>query len=217
MDTEALEMLRLNMELSRAQMVLQRYTQRLRSKISPWCAEVALVISCMMSYDFRIGVLWLRLPQRRGATVPAEFNNVQTLHDHLEELFLQADVTRLTSYVDPQTCQLKGSVVRTASQFVLDFRLAEMVWRRNITHGTVLEQSEIIDLWNDIRNIQLGGLGNAALQAQSNAASCRLYRFRYRTNCKIGAVNYTAKDAPLEEIRAKVRHKYTNCLSDTNV
>ena len=176
----------------------------MREKISPWCVEVALVISCMMQYDFRIGVLWLKYPNRRGAPVPDEFNDSSILHEELENRFLVADFNKLTSYLDPSTCQLSATVVKTASRFVLEFRLAEMVWRRNMEHGAVADPGDMISYWNEIKDIQISGIAAAALQDYDNATTCKLYRFRCRMDCKHGVVMYSNKDQNLQEIREKV-------------
>ena len=181
-----------------------RESKRMHEKISPWCAEVALVISCMMQYDFRIGVLWLKYPKRRGAPVPEEFEDSSILHDELENKFLAADINRLTSYLDPATCQLSESVVKTASRFVLDFRLAEMVWRRNMEHGAAAASSDMVSYWNEIKTVQISGIAAAALQDYNNATKCKLYRFRCRMDCRHGVVMYSNKDQTLQEIREKV-------------
>ena len=181
-----------------------RNSKRMREKISPWCAEVALVISCMMQYDFRIGVLWLKYPNRRGAPVPNEFNDSKILHEELENKFLVADFNKLTSYVDPATCQLSATVVKTASRFVLEFRLAEMVWRRNMEHGAVADPNDMVSYWNEIKTVQMSGIAAAALQHYDNATKCKLYRFRCRMDCKHGVVQYSNKDQNLQEVREKV-------------
>ena len=182
----------------------ERKSKRMREKISPWCVEVALVISCMMQYDFRIGVLWLKYPNRRGAPVPEEFEDSSILHDELENRFLQADLNRLTSYLDPPTCQLSESVVKTASRFVLEFRLAEMVWRRNMEHGATAAPSDMVSYWNEIKTVQISGITAAALQDYNNVTKCKLYRFRCRMDCRHGVVMYSNKDQTLQEIREKV-------------
>lgn len=191
-------------EYTKLRRQLARTSKRMREKISPWCAEVALVISCMMQYDFRIGVLWLQYPKRYGAPVPHDFNDATILHEELENRFLVADINRLTSYLDPSTCQLKASVVKTASRFVLDFRLAEMVWRRNMQHGAVADPSDMVAYWNEIKNVQISGIAVAALQHYDNTTRCKLYRFRCRMNCKHGVVQYSNKDQNLQEVREKV-------------
>ena len=120
MDALTLELQSLKRECSMLHKQCERAAKRRREKISPWCVEVALVISCMMEYDFRIGVLWLKYPNRRGAPVPDEFSDSSILHEELENRFLVADFNRLTSYLDPPTCQLSATVVKTASRFVLE-------------------------------------------------------------------------------------------------
>jgi len=174
-----------------------------REKMSPWCAEVALVISCMMQYDFRIGVLWLRYPKRRGKQIAPHFNDPRLLHQELENQFLSADHNRLTSYVDPATCQLPTSVVKIASQFVMDFRLAEMVWRRNRDHGAVADEGDMVTYWNEIKDVELSGLATASIQVHNNATRCKLYRFRTRMDLKHGVVRYSDKDISLDEARMK--------------
>ena len=204
MDALTLELQSIAREYDMLRMQCQRAKRRKREKISSWCGEVALVISCMMEYDFRVGVLWLKYPKRRGAPVPDEFKDSDILHEELENRFLAADINRLTSYTDPLTCQLNATVVKTASCFVVEFRLAEMVWRRNMDHGAAADPNDLVSYWNDIKTVQISGITAAALQHYNNAAKCKLYRFRCRMDCKHGVVMYSIKDQPLQEIREKV-------------
>ena len=204
MDALALELQSLAREYKVLRMQCERAAKRRREKISPWCVEVALVISCMMDYDFRVGVLWLKYPKRRGAPVPDEFKDSSILHEELENRFLAADLNRLTSYADPLTCQLSATVVKTASRFVVEFRLAEMVWRRNMDHGAAADPNDLVSYWNDIKTVQISGITAAALQHYNNAAKCSLYRFRCRMDCKHGVVMYSNRDQSLQEIGEKV-------------
>ena len=204
MDALTLELQSVVREYSMLRKQCSRTATRMREKTSPWCVEVALVISCMMQYDFRIGVLWLKYPNRRGAPVPDEFNDCSILHEELENRFLVADFNKLTSYLDPPTCQLSATVVKTASRFVLEFRLAEMVWRRNMEHGAVADPSDMVSYWNEIKTVQISGIAAAALQHYDNATKCKLYRFRCRMDCKHGVVQYSNKDQNLQEVREKV-------------
>ena len=204
MDAPTLELQSVVRDYKMLRMQYARTSKRMREKTSPWCVEVALVISCMMQYDFRIGVLWLQYPNRRGAPVPDEFKDSSILHQELENRFLAADLNRLTSYLDPPTCQLSATVVKTASRFVVEFRLAEMVWRRNLDHGAAADPDDLVSYWNEIKTVQINGITAAALQHYNNAAKCKLYRFRCRMDCKHGVVNYSNKDQSLQEIREKV-------------
>ena len=223
MDALTLELQSVVREYSMLRKQCSRTATRMREKTSPWCVEVALVISCMMEYDFRVGVLWLKYPNRRGAPVPDEFKDSFFLHEELENRFLAADLNRLTSYTDPLTCQLNATVVKTASRFVVEFRLAEMVWRRNVDHGAAADPNDLVSYWNDIKTVQISGITAAALQHYNNAAKCKLYRFRCRMDCKHGVVMYSNKKQSLQEIREKVADlaktknryfPYQNCLKN---
>ena len=204
MDSLTSELQSLKRKYSMLRKQSERAAKRRREKISPWCVEVALVISCMMDYDFRVGVVWLKYPKRRGAPVHDEFRDASTLHEELENRFLAADLNRLTSYTDPLTCQLSATVVKTASRFVVEFRLAEMVWRRNMDHGAAADPNDLVSYWNDIKTVQISGITAAALQHYNNAAKCKLYRFRCKMDCKHGVVKYSNKDGSLQELREKV-------------
>ena len=117
------------------------------------------------------------------------------------------------SYVDPATSQMPQSVVKVATQFVLDFRLAEVTWRRN-QDGAAPDQAEMVDCWNAIKDIELSTISVASLQAQVNASAKKLSRFRSRMNLLYGPVKYSKKDIPLEEARMKA---ISRCIQNSKI
>ena len=118
--------------------------------ISRWCMEVALVISSMMSNDLRVGVLWLKYPSRRGKPIDGNLDNsriCEILRGHLS----RADIDALESWSDPANQAISDSVKKTAAKFVIDFRLAELVWRRNTRFGAVVDAGILVNKWNEIK------------------------------------------------------------------
>ena len=154
--------------------------------ISRWCLQVALVISSMMSNDLRVGVLWLKYPSRRGKPIDGNLDNDRIcaiLRDHLS----RANIDALESWSDPASQAIPDTVKKTAAKFVIDFRLAELVWRRNTRFGAVLDAGTLVNNWNEIKADSSMVHLAKTLQHGEKATSVQLARFRKRTSCQMGA------------------------------
>ena len=104
--------------------------------VSSWCLQVALIIYVMTSYDWTLAVLWLKSKKRRGDPI-REGTTDEDLQQFLENAFLEADETVLTSYLTPQDTTLSQTAIKTAVKFVSEFKLTEGVWKDNISVGKV--------------------------------------------------------------------------------
>ena len=92
-------------------------TRENSATITKWCLDVALCISCILSYDFVGVVEWLQSKQRRGAPPPSGIKSTE-LEELSQEELLKADVAWLMSWVDVSTCVLPATVLRTAQSYV---------------------------------------------------------------------------------------------------
>ena len=172
--------------------------------ISTWCLHTALLIGCMMSYDLKLGVLWLLWPRRKGREVTGNPQQADIL-TYLEEQFLEVDADWLMSYVEPETSPIQRSCIATAVAFVSEFRVAELIWKRNVQHGAVVRAPELVDEYNKLLTEQPGANAGVALKGHhmENSTRCWAYRLRGKTGCQVGCVNFTDKGLKLEDMRAK--------------
>ena len=172
--------------------------------ISTWCLHTALLIGCMMSYDLKLGVLWLLWPRRKGREVTGNPQQADIL-TYLEEQFLEVDADWLMSYVEPETSPIQRSCIATAVAFVSEFRVAELIWKRNVQHGAVVRAPELVDEYNKLLTEQPGANAGVALKGHhmENSTRCWAYRLRGKTGCEVGCVNFTDKGLKLEDMRAK--------------
>ena len=172
--------------------------------ISVWCLHTALLVGCMMAYDFRLSVIWLLWPRRKGREVTGNPQQADLLN-YLEERFLEVDTDWLMSYVEPETSPIQRSCIAIAVTFVSEFRIAELIWKRNVKHGAVVRAPELVDEYNRILTEQRGTNADVALRGHhmENSTRCWAYRLRDRTGCKVGCVNYSEKGLQLEDMRAK--------------
>ena len=174
-----------------------------RSNLSKWCLEVALIVYCLMSYDFRLAILWLRKSQRKGRPLKDDVTDEQLLND-LEDGFLAFDEVKLMSYVDPSTSTLSKTALDTAVTFTTEFKLAEQIWKANVTEGAVSRPPTLVREYNRLLDEEPG----AALKPRKtyyflNSTKQWAKRFRKRMFCKYGKINYAGKKIPKEELQEK--------------
>ena len=157
-----------------------------------------------MAYDFRLSVIWLLWPRRKGRAVPGNPNQAEILN-YLEERFLDVDTDWRMSYVEPETSPIQRTCVATAIKFITDFRTAELVWRGSVKHGAVVRAPELVDQYNNLLTEMRGPNENVAVRGHhmDNSTRCWARRLRDRTGCKVGCVNYSDKGLELEDMRAK--------------
>ena len=179
-------------------------TKQISFGISNWCLHTALLIGCMMAYDFRLSVIWLLWPRRKGRAVQGNPNQAEILN-YLEEQFLDVDTDWLMSYVEPETSPIQRTCIATAIKFTSEFRIAELVWRRSVQHGAVVRAPELVDEYNRLLTELSVTNADVALRGHhmENKTRCWAYRLRDRTGCKVGCVNYSDKGLELEDMRAK--------------
>ena len=174
-----------------------------RSNLSKWCLEVALIVYCLMSYDFRLAILWLRRSQRKGRPLKDDVTDEQLLND-LEDGFLAFDEVKLMSYVDPSTSTLSKTALDTAVTFTTEFKLAEQIWKANVTEGAVSRPPTLVREYNRLLDEEPG----AALKPRKtyyflNSTKQWAKRFRRRMFCRYGKINYAGKKIPKEELQEK--------------
>ena len=157
-----------------------------------------------MAYDFRLGVIWLLSPRRKGRALTGHPTQIEIL-EYLEERFLDVDTDWLMSYVEPETSPIQRTCIATAIKFITDFRTAELVWRRNVKHGAVVRAPELVDQYNTILTELRGTNEDVVMRGHhmDNSTRCWARRLRDRTGCKVGCVSYSDKGLELEEMRAK--------------
>jgi hypothetical protein len=119
------------------------------SDITWWCLETALCISCIMNYDFDLGVEWLMNNERRGAPVPAD-STATELKSLLEDAFLKLPLDPLMSWVDPPTSSLPSTVIKTAMRYAQGHGLATWVREKNVRTGFVVRTERLIEHYNDM-------------------------------------------------------------------
>lgn len=182
-----------------------RHQRRLtaRSNLSKWCLEVALIVYCLMSYDFRLAILWLRRSQRKGKLLEGDVTDEQLLKD-LEDGFLAFDEVKLMSYVDPSTSTLSKTALDTAITFTTEFQLAEQIWKTNVTDGAVMRPPTLVREYNRLLDEEPGaGLKSRKSYYFLNSTKKWAGRFRKRMFCQYGKINYAGKKIPKEELQEK--------------
>ena len=207
-DTEAYidgEFERVSRQLVLHQKRLRNKQQRLtaRSQLSKWCLEVALIIYCLMSYDFRLAILWLRGSQRKGKLLEDDVTDEQILKD-LEDGFLAFDEVQLMSYVDPSTSTLSKTAIDTAITFTTEFQLAEQIWKTNVTDGAVMRPPTLVGEYNRLLDKEPGA-GLKPRRSYYFLSKTKMWacRFRKRMFCQYGKINYAGKKIPKEELQEK--------------
>ena len=117
------------------------------SAITWWCLEIALCISCILNYDFELGIAWLTDKRRRGAPVPNEVTHDE-LKAILEDAFLEMPQDHLMSWVDPPTSSLPRGVIKTAMAYAQGHGLATWVRNKNVQTGFVVRSERLIEQYN---------------------------------------------------------------------
>ena len=174
-----------------------------RSKVSKWCLEVALIVYCIMSYDFRLAILWLRRSERKGKLLEDDVTDEQLLKD-LEDGFLAFDEVKLMSYVDPSTSTLSKTALDTAVTFTTEFQLAEQIWKTNVTDGAVMRPPTLVREYNRLLDEEpAAGLKPRKPYYFLNSTKKWAGRFRRRMFCQYGKINYAGKKIPKEELQEK--------------
>ena len=86
---------------------------------------------------------------------------------------------------------------------MIDFRLAELVWRRNTRFGAVVDAGTLVNNWNEIKaDSNMEHLAKT-LQHGDKPTSMQLARFRKRTSCQMGACTSWQKDNTKADLREK--------------
>ena len=142
--------------------------------------------------------------ETRGRAVTGNPTQAE-IFSYFEERFLDVDPDWLMSYVEPETSPIQRSCVATAVRFTTEFRTAELIWRRNVTHGSVVRAPELVDQYNSIITELRGTTADVALRGHQmdNETRCWAYRLRNRIGCKIACVKYSDKGLDVEDMRAK--------------
>ena len=173
------------------------------SHLSKWCLEVALIVYCLMSYDFRLAILWLRRSQRKGKLLDDDVTDEQLLKD-LEDGFMAFDEVKLMSYVDPSTSTLSKTALDTAITFTTEFQLAEQIWKTNVTDGAVMRPPTLVREYNRLLDKEpAAGLKSRKSYYFLNSTKKWAGRFRRRMFCQYGKINYAGKKIPKEELQEK--------------
>ena len=86
---------------------------------------------------------------------------------------------------------------------MIDFRLAELVWRRNTRFGAVVEAGILVNKWNEIKADSSMIHLAKTLQHGEKATSNHLARFRKRASCQMGACTGWQKDNTKADLREK--------------
>ena len=201
----------INQELAAVSVLIHREQKKVahqrcstpRSKLSKWCLEVALIVYCLMSYDFRLAILWLKRSPRKGKPLKDDVTDEEILND-LEDGFLAFDEVKLMSYVDPSTSTLSKTALDTAVTFTTEFKLAEQIWKANVTEGAVSRPPTLVREYNRLLDEEPGaGLKSRQSYYFLNSTKKWAGRFRKRMHCKYGKVNYAGKKIPKEELQEK--------------
>ena len=196
--------LRSNIRRETQNVVRYREVSNIYSGIpSDWCLTVALIICCIMDHDFRVAVLWLKRPRRRGKPVPEHVTDEELLLS-VEDAFLQAELGDLMTYIDPDSSSLPRTAIKEAVTFTSEFRLTELAWRRNTEQGAVLRPPELVEQYNTIaqQTTQRSSVV-PELDATKNDTHSWGKRFRKKMGCAYGGVVCTDKGIAVEEMQVK--------------
>jgi hypothetical protein len=175
------------------------------SEQSLWCLQTALCMSCIMNYNFDLGVAWLTSKERRGAPVNSDVTNAD-LKSLLEDAFLQLPHDHLMSWVDPATSTLPATVIKTALAYAQGHGLASWVREKNVSSGYVVRTERLIEQYNDMNSS--GSTSNQVLEdvrphTHQNGKKWA-QRWRRKHSADVGSLN-VREPIDKDEIRQKVR------------
>ena len=173
------------------------------TSFSPWCLQVALIIYCISSFDWKLSILWLRSPKRKGKRLEDDVSDEQLLQQ-LETAFLACDENELMSYVDPSSSTLSKSAIATAMTFTSEFQLAEKTYQMNRDDGKVMTSRLLVSEYNQILDHTCGA-GQMRRRNDHRYYSTRNWavRFRKRLSCKYSKIGYTGRHIPKAEMQEK--------------
>ena len=173
--------------------------------ITPWCLQVALVISCMTNFTHDVAYSWLVCPKRKGAQIRRQMSKEEIV-TYLDDKFLEADIDVLLSYGDGAACRLMRNVAPTALKFVSEFRMTEGILTRNVDHGAVVSARELVEQTNTFiaeNDYESALPGRLYLPTDVRKARMRLTRYRKKWSVDVHGVVYTEKPISQMEKRTK--------------
>jgi len=175
---EDLEATRRQLKLEQSNLRWRRNSLATGTQLTHWCLQVALIIYCINSYDWKLSVLWLKSPRRKGKPLDSEVSDDQLLQQ-LEAGFLAFDENELMSYLDPSSSTLSMSAIATAMKFTSEFLLAEKIFKMNRDHGKVLRPVQVVSEYNSVLD-QTPGAGQIRRRNDHYATSTRCWAVRFR-------------------------------------
>ena len=83
----------------------------------------------------------------KGKPLKDDVTDEEILND-LEDGFLAFDEVKLMSYVDPSTSTLSKTALDTAVTFTTEYKLAEQIWKANVSDGAVTRPPTLVREYN---------------------------------------------------------------------
>lgn len=118
--------------------------------LTHWTLRTALCIACLCDWDFTLAVEWLSTRKRRGAEAE-DMGEHFRLHDALENVFLNTELTQMTNWVDPGAgFLLDASVKKTAIKWVAERRTKYWVAMCNSEHGQAVRSELVLRRYNEL-------------------------------------------------------------------
>ena len=171
--------------------------------VNRWCLQVALIIYCIMSYDWKLSILWLKNPRRKGKPLGEDVTDEEILED-LEDGFLAFDENTLMSYLDPSSSTLSKSAIDTAIKYTTEMLLSEKIFNTNVSDGTVMRPPTLVSEYNQLLD-QTGFAGHIRRRGDQTDPATKHWavRLRRRMHCRVGKVSVASRKIPKEELQAK--------------
>ena len=177
--------------------------ERSRRGISKWCLEVALLLYVMMSYKWDAAVLWLKSKRRRGQQISPHMSDAD-ITAYLDNAFLQADEDALMSYVTPDNSSLSTSAIRTASLYMIEFKLAEEIWLANIAHGKVMRTTTLCERADCLLDANPGAQHIPRKTPYfSDSTKQWAKRFRKKFHISYGHIRNVGREIGVDELQRK--------------